>query len=464
MNTATGTGFRRITVATPDRRVDLALPEDVPLADLHPDLLRLTGAGTAPGAPAGHHLARCDGSLLDPTRGLAAQAVHDGAVLTLAPFADSLPPPVHDDPCEALAATTRLHASPPRPDPRRTPLTAAAALVVLLAVLLGHSALTPQPGILPAAAAAATGLLLTGHALLRARLHHDRTAAVALGLPALPHLLIAGTALAAPDPGHGPGRLQLLLGCLCALTAATALTLLTPGGAAPFTAATLLAAGGILATALTTLTGLSATDTAALLAPAAPSLLAFLPGLAARSARLPLGHTPGAGGVETPAPPAPVDTAALATRTRCAHRTLLGLTAGCCAVGLGCALLLGPAPGPWPPLLALATGLALLGRARLFRPGPARLCCLATGLAALAPPVLGLARDPAPAPATLAVGAALALAAALLFTTATARPTEHPGPARARLLDLAEAAVLLSLAPLALAVLDAYAAVRSLTG
>ncbi|MFD8960286.1 EsaB/YukD family protein, partial [Streptomyces anulatus] len=31
-----GTGFCRVTVVAPDSRVDVALPEDIPVADLYP--------------------------------------------------------------------------------------------------------------------------------------------------------------------------------------------------------------------------------------------------------------------------------------------------------------------------------------------------------------------------------------------------------------------------------------------
>lgn len=34
---AGGTGFCRVTVVAPDSRVDVALPEDIPVADLYPE-------------------------------------------------------------------------------------------------------------------------------------------------------------------------------------------------------------------------------------------------------------------------------------------------------------------------------------------------------------------------------------------------------------------------------------------
>ncbi|NEE24752.1 type VII secretion integral membrane protein EccD, partial [Streptomyces sp. SID7982] len=50
---ASSTGFCRVTVVAPDGRVDVALPEDIPVADLYPEILRLSGQSPAPGAPVG---------------------------------------------------------------------------------------------------------------------------------------------------------------------------------------------------------------------------------------------------------------------------------------------------------------------------------------------------------------------------------------------------------------------------
>ncbi|MEV7023125.1 EsaB/YukD family protein, partial [Kitasatospora sp. NPDC093558] len=97
------TGFARVTVVTPDRRIDVALPEDLPLADLYPDVLRLARATQPDGVPTGFHLVRRDGTVLDGGLSLAAQQVRDGDLLTLRPFAESLPPAVYDDVADAIA-------------------------------------------------------------------------------------------------------------------------------------------------------------------------------------------------------------------------------------------------------------------------------------------------------------------------------------------------------------------------
>lgn len=108
MSTTAATGFCRVTVVAPDSRIDVALPEDIAVADVYPEILRLTGQTQPAGTPTGYHLVRRDGSVLDGARTLAAQQVLDGEVLSLRPFAQSLPPAVYDDVSDAVAsAVTR---------------------------------------------------------------------------------------------------------------------------------------------------------------------------------------------------------------------------------------------------------------------------------------------------------------------------------------------------------------------
>lgn len=105
-----GTGFCRVTVVAPDSRVDVALPEDIPVADLYPEILRLSGQSPAQGAPVGYHLVRRDGTVLDSGRTLAGLRVLDGELLSLRPFSESLPP--------------RSSTTSPTPSPQPSPGTA----------------------------------------------------------------------------------------------------------------------------------------------------------------------------------------------------------------------------------------------------------------------------------------------------------------------------------------------------
>ncbi|MFD3699586.1 type VII secretion integral membrane protein EccD [Streptomyces sp. NPDC058646] len=500
MSTAATTGFCRVTVVAPDSRIDVALPEDIAVADVYPELLRLTGQTQPVGAPTGFHLVRRSGAVLDGARTLAAQQVLDGEVLSLRPFAESLPPAVFDDVSDAVASAVVRDRHRWSDDMLRgAGLSGAAVLLVLLGFVLWYAdPVRHDMHGLPGVIAAAAGVLLTAVAGVRARVYRDRGSAVALGLAALPHLLIAGSGIVAPAAGQGPGRLQFLLGCVCVLIASVALVALTPSGDAPFVAATFVAATGTLATFLAIAAEASATATAAVCAPVAIGLVAFLPGLSARFARLPIGYaapqsatedyqTPDryetepygdASGSDQHDPSATLDAEAIAAQARRGHEMLLGLVGGCAAVAVGSAAVLGFSDNTWGRLLALATGLAMLLRARLFRYTSQVACTLAAGLAALGLLVLGLALNP---PAELVqalvldrdrsgldlraiwLSAAVSAGAALLAGIALVIPRKGLSPFWGRLLDLTEAAVLLSLVPLALAVLDVYSRARALT-
>ncbi|MEU3686653.1 type VII secretion integral membrane protein EccD [Streptomyces narbonensis] len=489
MSTTAATGFCRVTVVAPDSRIDVALPEDIAVADVYPEILRLTGQTQTAGTPTGYHLVRRDGSVLDGARTLAGQQVLDGEVLSLRPFAQSLPPAVYDDVSDAVAsAVTRdRHLWGDE-------LLRGAGLVggVLLLVLMGFVLWFADPvrhdmHSLPGIIAGAAGLLLTAFAGVRARVYGDRATAVALGLGALPLLLIAGSGIVGPDAGAGPGRLQFLLGCVTVLVASVALVALTPSGDAPFVAATFLATVGTLATFVMILTESSATETAAVCAPVAIGMVAFLPGLSARFARLPIGYAAPRSAADDEFlgeqrqagdEAQPVDGERIALQARRGHEMLLGLVGGCAAVVVGSAAVLGFAGNLWGQLLALASGLAMLLRARLFRYTSQVACVLVAGIAAIALLVLGLSLNP-PLDLvkdllmygdrggldirTIWLTASVAAGAALITAIGLIIPKKGLSPFWGRLLDLAEGFVLLSLVPLCLAVLDIFMSVRSLT-
>ncbi|MFD7326074.1 type VII secretion integral membrane protein EccD [Streptomyces sp. NPDC059875] len=489
MSTTAATGFCRVTVVAPDSRIDVALPEDIAVADVYPEILRLTGQTQSAGTPTGYHLVRRDGSVLDGARTLAAQQVLDGEVLSLRPFAQSLPPAVFDDVSDAVASAVTRDRHLWSDD-----LLRGAGLVggVLLLVLMGFVLWFADPvrhdmHSLPGVIAGAAGVLLTAFAGVRARVYGDRATAVALGLGALPLLLIAGSGIVGPDAGQGPGRLQFLLGCVTVLVASVVLVALTPSGDAPFVAATFLAAVGTLATFLAIVSESSATETAAVCAPVAVGLVAFLPGLSARFARLPIGYASPRSATDdefhadpnqTPDEAQPVDGERIALQARRGHEMLLGLVGGCAAVVVGSAAVLGFAGNIWGQLLALAAGLAMLLRARLFRYTSQVACVLVAGIAAIALLILGLSLNP-PADLvkdlliygdrggldirTIWLTAAVAAGAALVTAIGLIIPRKGLSPFWGRLLDLTEGFVLLSLVPLCLAVLDVFMAARSLT-
>ncbi|MFF8954573.1 type VII secretion integral membrane protein EccD [Streptomyces sp. NPDC014894] len=477
-----GTGFCRVTVVAPDGRVDVALPEDIAVADLYPEILRLSGQSPAPGAPVGYHLVRRDGTVLDSARSLGSQRILDGELLSLRPFAESLPPAVFDDVTDAVAtAVARDRTLWSDALMRGAGLFGGSLLLLLLAFVLWSSAPGHDTHGLQGILAAVAGVLLLALACVRARVYDDRASAVALGIGAMANAAVAGSGLLPPADGQGIGRLHFLLACAAVLVVAVILTIVAPGGDGPFVAFVLAAAIGVLAAFLAIAYRLRPAETAALCAPLAVGALAFLPGLSTRFARLPIGFDPprttiGDYGNE-PEPQGPVDAERLAAQARRGHELLVGLVGGCALVAVGSAAVLGFSDSVWGQLLALATGVAMLMRAHLFRYTAQVGCALAAGLGALVLLGLGLCLNPPEAlmrqafrgdtsgldVRTVWLAAAVAAVAALITAIGLIVPRTGVTPFWGRFLEIAETCVLLTLIPLTLAVFDVYHALRATT-
>ncbi|MEU1281936.1 type VII secretion integral membrane protein EccD [Streptomyces sp. NPDC005805] len=477
-----GTGFCRVTVVAPDGRVDVALPEDIAVADLYPEILRLSGQTPAQGAPVGYHLVRRDGTVLDGGRSLAAQRILDGELLSLRPFAESLPPAVFDDVSDAVAqAVARDRTLWTDALMRGAGLVAGSVLLVLLAFVLWSADPRHDMHGLPGILATVSAVLLLALAAVRVRVYEDRSSAVAIGLGAMANAAVAGSGLLPLTRGEGIGKLQFLLACAAVLLCSVVLMLVAPAGDGPFVAFVFASAVGLVVTFVAVLTDLTPSETAAVCAPLAVGSLAFLPGLSTRFARLPIGFEPprtSVGGYDDePEPQGPVDAARIAAQARRGHELLVGLVGGCALVAVGASVVLGFSGSVWAQLLALATGIAMLMRAHLFRYTAQVGCALAAGLAALVLLGLGLCLNP---PAgmiqdalrgqgtaldvrTIWLSAAVAGVAAVLTAIGLVVPRTGVTPFWGRFLEVAETFVLLTLIPLCLAVFGVYHSIRALT-
>ena len=189
------TGLLRISVVGAGRRVDLAVPPVLPVAELVPGLARRLGLVSY----AGLRLCTVAGCPLEDSTGLAVQGVPDGSVLALA---EPPPPPVvHDDLVEAVARTS------PAGGPRWL-LSAGSALVLLLGALTAAAAGEART-------AAAVALLLLAGGLVLARAAPQQ--AVVATTAACGYAAVAAGLLAAdlrPVPGvvwaaHGGGALAV---------------------------------------------------------------------------------------------------------------------------------------------------------------------------------------------------------------------------------------------------------------
>ncbi|MEU6353435.1 type VII secretion integral membrane protein EccD [Streptomyces sp. NPDC047072] len=486
MSTVSATGFCRVTVAAPNSRIDVALPEDVPLSDVYPEILRLSGQTPEETAPTGYNLVRRDGSVLDDGRSLAEQQIRDGELLLLRPFADSLPPAVFDDVVDAVAAAVEADRRSWNDGMMRTVgLLAGALLLTMMALALWFSEpIRHDMHGLPGIIAGVTGIVLVALAAVRARVYDDHHAAVALGLASLPHLMVGGSGILGVDAGEGPGRLHLLVGFAVLLVASVLLVLMLPQNDAPFIAAAFAAGIGVLATFAAIVTEAEPRESAACTAVVMVAVIGFLPGWSARFARLPIGFRSPDQIAKRNRPDEqqeqePVDFRIITDQARRGHELLLGLVGGCAVGGVASAgVVLGFSSNGWAQLMALAAGLAMLMRARLFLYTSQVVTLMVSGIVTLSLLVLGLALNP-PADVmeellynhnsapldirTVWLAAAVAFGAMLLVAIALIVPRKGVTPFWGRMLDLSEGAVLLSLVPLCLAVLDLYAAARGMT-
>ncbi|GAA4849070.1 type VII secretion integral membrane protein EccD [Kitasatospora terrestris] len=484
MSTNATTGFCRVTVVAPDSRIDVALPEDVPLADIYPEVLRLTGQSQIDGTPTGFHLVRRDGTVLDSGLPLAAQQVRDGDLLSLRPFAESLPPAVYDDVADAIASAVGADRRFWSPELMRAfGLIGASVLLVLLGFALWFSDLRHDMHGLPGILSGVTAIVLTTYAGVRARVYEDHNAAVALGLGALPHALIAGSGvIAVASAGEGPGRLQFLVGCVCVLVVSVLLVGLLPEKDSIFVASAFLAASGTLATfAAVLMPGTSATNIAAVTGVAAVAAVGFLPALSARFARLPVGfsapgqtRTRGSNFADETERAETVQYERIAAQARRGHEVLVGLVGGCAATVVGAVAVLGFSDRTFAELLALVIGISTMLRARLFRYTAQVFALTIAGLAALGLLVLGLslhtplhllgAGATSADLRTIWLSTSIAAGAAILTGIALIVPRVGVSPFWGRILDMVDSLMLISLVPLTLAVLDVYNLVRGATG
>ncbi|WP_262852704.1 type VII secretion integral membrane protein EccD [Mumia quercus] len=127
------TAYSRVTVVTEERRVDLALPSALPLADVVAQVIRYCGASEAP--QAGLSLARVGGATLGLGQTLEEAGVLDGDVLELRPRSVSVEPASVEDVRDAVEDATESAGG------AWTPTTTLTFWVVTTAVALGVLAL-----------------------------------------------------------------------------------------------------------------------------------------------------------------------------------------------------------------------------------------------------------------------------------------------------------------------------------
>ncbi|MDO3703675.1 type VII secretion integral membrane protein EccD [Micromonospora sp. C28SCA-DRY-2] len=463
-------GLARVTISAPQRRVDVALPEQVPLAELLPEVLRHAGEGLADDGErhGGWVLRRTDGAVLATAQALLPQGVRDGEVLHLVPARAEWPELEYDDVVEAIADGARRRGGAWSPGATRATVLAGAAVplaVGLLAVLAGGPA---RGAGWPAAAVVA--LLLTLAGTVASRAHGDGPVGATLGGYALPYAAAAGALAVSTGDPVGPlapvrwlgapellaGSVALLLVSVLGLVGVATRLRVFVAGAVVGMAGALAALGGLL---------LDPAGTAAVLLCVLVFAVGAVPLLAIRLGKVPLPPitlpTDAPGGAERVRDlPDRGRVYAAVART---EEMLTGMLLGHAVLAAAAALVLGVAGGTAGRVLVAVAGAVLLLRSRLFVALRHRVPTVVAGLAgyAVLGAVLAARSGPAGRLVLVAGGLALALLAVAAGSTYARRPVS---PYLGRIADLTDTALVVSVVPVACAVLGLYERARGLLG
>ncbi|MDG4768476.1 type VII secretion integral membrane protein EccD [Solwaraspora sp. WMMD406] len=489
----------RVTIRGPRRRLDLALPEHVPVAELLPEMLRHAGDGLADEGErhGGWVLCRADGSRLVVTRPLRQQGVRDGEVLHLVPGWDQWPEPEYDDVVESIADAARRHTRVWSASVTRVCALAVAGLFLGVAwlVLLRNGFAQASS----TALAIAAGLTAAG--VLAARAYGDRSVGVVLGGYALPYFFAAGVLhggsgrtgssgdLIGPTDLLGPTSTQVLAGSVLLLIGGLSSIVGIAAGLPVFAAAVTVAVlGGIAATVSATVT--DSVGAATLLLVVVVCGIGLLPLLAVKLGRVPVpGVSPavsphvderattGFAVVSDDVGPDPVvgrsgrgSADELAVRERSVLRSvsraeelLTGMLAGYAVSAVGASVVLVSAGGSAGRVLVGVGAVALLLRSRTFVAVRQRLPLITCGVLGVV--VLGVG---VLAPAGPEAVRSLALAAGVLALAVVAAggryATRPPSPYLSRTADVLETGLVVSVVPVAGAVLGLYSWASGLLG
>ncbi|MEU9339144.1 type VII secretion integral membrane protein EccD [Streptomyces sp. NPDC048290] len=200
MSGNTVAGLCRLRFRSEDTAFDLAVPADVPLADLMPSVIAYAGAELAEQGVehGGWILQRVGGEPLQEQAGCTELGLADGDELFLRPRREAIPPVHFDDIVDGVAAG--MNDRPNSWEPRST-----YRFAVVMATLVCGMALTvvalPGPHLIRAVAAAVVGVLLLLGAASASRAMGDAVAATALATAAVAALATAGALL--PSGGGG---------------------------------------------------------------------------------------------------------------------------------------------------------------------------------------------------------------------------------------------------------------------
>ena len=472
MATQAGAGLARVTIAAPKRRIDVALPENVPLAELLPSLLRHAGEGIADDGEqhGGWMLRRGDGGSLESARTLGAQNVRDGEVLHLVPRRTEWPELDYDDIAEAIAGGARRYGR--AWSGKATRYTSLSVACVVFGVALIVAIRSGAPWFLAGLVPVLLGFVFVVVGILLSRAVSDSVAGAVVGGIGLVYVftggfLLLGTSDASLLSGDAAkltdfGAMHLLVGSTLLLVAAVIGYI----GIAEYTR---VFAAGALVGALGVIGGLLGYSTAAphgvaaIVVSIVVALVPAFPLLAMRLGKMPVPALPQKPEELLADEPVPERESVYNAVVR-SDEMLSGLLLGGSLVAVVCALVLVLSPTFDGPLLAGIVALALVLRSRLFPSGRHRIPMLVAGLLVLSLLIIGVAASLAPTYQLFATVGGLVAIGGLVVSAGLTYSRRPPSPYFGRIADIFDVLLVVAVVPVACAVLDLYSWARGVAG
>jgi type VII secretion integral membrane protein EccD len=455
-------GLSKVTIVAPQSRVDLALPANVPLADLLPTLLRYAGPDLADDGvtKGGWVLTRLGGVPLDSSRTTAQLDVRDGELLYFTPRAAAAPEVVFDDVVDAVATGTQERGNRWRPANARRFALGLGVVALLGGALVVLSAGPPQlPGAL-VGLLVGVALVLTG--LVASRALGDSRSGVVFGLIGVVYGGIGGLLVLAGDrPLAELDAADVLVGGAALVVFASLAAVAVADRTPIFLAAAAVGVAVVIGAVIGLVFGGTPAAGAAVVFALAFALLPASPMLSYRMARLPIPTVP-ADPEELRTDSTVVDGQRVLAQSQRADEFLTAMLGWVSVVGMGAAVVLAVGHRLADLVLCTVLALLLLIRARWFLGLGQRLPLLVAGSAGLGAVALaGFLNTAAVQRLTLVLGALIVLAM-ISVGYGLAGAGRRISPVWSRVLDIVETLLIVSVVPLAVWVCDLYGWVRSL--
>ncbi|GIF69716.1 type VII secretion integral membrane protein EccD [Asanoa ishikariensis] len=459
---ATTAGSSRVTIVAPKTRVDLALPSEVPLADVLPTVLRFAGDRLAdePDGRYGWSLARLAGPALDIAQSPAQLEIRDGELLYLRPRGGEQPEPVFDDVVDAIATATRM-----RPGRWSTATTKVFGLGLGAAALVGGAValalIGPPRGVAPAVALV-LALLLLATSAVAARGFGDHRNGLLLAIVSMVYAAVGGLTLFAGSRGLADLGAPDLLVCAAAVVFVSAVA----GSAAVaaygqiFLAASAGAVGLGVAAVICMIFGATPAGAASIVLALALVFVPAMPMMSYRLAGLPVPTVP-SGTEDLRTDTETVDGARVLRLAERADDLLAGMLGAVGLIAAGSALALVTSGGTAGYVLCAALGLLLFMRARWFISTAQRLPLLGAGVVAIgAIAVGGFLTTSVLGRLTLVVAGLLVVAA--ISVGAALGAGRRRSPLLGRTVDILEILLILGILPLVVWASGLYGWIRAI--